>query len=330
MAPIKQEALSSLTTPEPLISDSQCLVGYPFHQYHPTVIEPCAITDDQSGQPFHLLTCGHIVAIDNDSADHRCGLNCLHVANWVRHQTIHSVEEHIDLNKAGKPLAQAVTMSTPLQVTKTPLLPNLSRFQSHDKIYCETCQGIPVSSYFIMTPKVTYKRALALTRPVIEHFARYTHDQIHAQMCKPFYNPDGLPFDHKLTHTLHCGHEVWAQPARPCGANCIDMPACRGRIFPGNEKQGDAILCHECVWRAEKVYERYAQVGRAVVQKKVVRNRLPFGGLQGDVQDLSQSGVPNGTIAAGYNNYSAQNGVPPGSVPMAGQYGSFSSSTREP
>lgn len=31
-------------------------------------------------------------------------------------------------------------------------------------------------------------------------------------------------------------------------------------MFPRNEQQVDAIICHECVFRAELVYVRYANM----------------------------------------------------------------------
>jgi hypothetical protein len=47
-------------------------------RYAPVTIEPCTTTfgDDGQGEPgmFHLLNCGHVVAID--SKDTNCGINC--------------------------------------------------------------------------------------------------------------------------------------------------------------------------------------------------------------------------------------------------------------
>jgi hypothetical protein len=51
------------------------------------MIEPCAIVYDEAGKEvcgvFHLLTCGHIVAID-EKKDLRCGRNCEHAASTFR------------------------------------------------------------------------------------------------------------------------------------------------------------------------------------------------------------------------------------------------------
>jgi hypothetical protein len=238
-------------------------IGYPYHAYEVNDIKPCTIHQDGYISPVHMLTCGHLVAIDSTPdgpADSRCGLNCLHVAHWRKQQTINAPVEEIDL-RTGTSLRQALTSSAPLQITRNPILPAITQHQSHDNIFCEICHGLPASSYFIIPRDL--KRALAFTRPVIEHFTGLTNEQIIYRLCKPFYNPNQLGYDWKLTHILRCGHEVWAQPARPCAANCSDSPECKSRIFPGNNKQGDVIFCHECVYRAEMVYERYAYAGKA-------------------------------------------------------------------
>ena len=58
--------------------------GYPFHEYVPTTVEPCAPIANglatQSGS-FHLLSCGHIIVVDEN--DRRCGRNCQRVADWA-------------------------------------------------------------------------------------------------------------------------------------------------------------------------------------------------------------------------------------------------------
>ena len=61
-------------------------------QHHPyIIIEPCATLHDGAGNDvpgmFHLLTCGHIIAIDDENR--RCGRNCAQAVMWaVTHVSI--------------------------------------------------------------------------------------------------------------------------------------------------------------------------------------------------------------------------------------------------
>jgi hypothetical protein len=52
------------------------------------------------------------------------------------------------------------------------------------------------------------------------------------------------------------------------------MPPCRGRTYPYNVKQGDAILCKECIYRAELVYSRYIATGLGTAHEDALRNGL--------------------------------------------------------
>ncbi|KAJ4360356.1 uncharacterized protein N0V89_000918 [Didymosphaeria variabile] len=292
--------------------------GYPYHAFEANGIEPCSVFQGGYSLPVHMLTCGHIVAVDSlgGAVDNRCGLNCLHVASWVKHQTMNAPLEHIDL-RTGTSLGQALTSTAALRITKDPILPAIDQHQSHDNIFCEICHGIPASSYFVIPREV--KRALAFTRPVIEHYTGFTNEQIVKRLCKPFYNPNQLGYDWKLPHILRCGHEVWAQPARACAANCSDTPECKNRTFLGNKKQGDVIFCHECVYRAEMVYERYAQVGKAMTY-----GASSHMGLQGVLVpekgwDIPQAQVGStyGVATAGFGDYPeyiAADRLPPDSM----------------
>lgn len=105
--------------------------GSPFPHYQPNKMTPCAITPDASMLPIHMLKCGHIVAIDNlnGPTDNRCALNCLHVAEWVKNETVNAPEEAIDL-RPGNTLAQALTSSVPVQMTKNPIMPEETKFQA--------------------------------------------------------------------------------------------------------------------------------------------------------------------------------------------------------
>lgn len=292
--------------------------GYPYHAYESTKVEPCAVLPDGHITPVHMLACGHLVALDSalsgtsTTFDIRCGLNCLHVAHWIKQQTVNAAVENID-PRARASLGQALTSPAPLQFTKDCVLPKITQHQSHDTIFCEICHGLPASSYFIVPRDV--RRALAFTRPVIEHFTGLANEQIVHRLCKPFHNPNQVDYDWKLTHILRCGHKVWAQPARPCAANCSDTPECKSRIFPGNNKQGDVIFCHECVYRAEMVYERYAQAERGLARRSESQMGLRGVLIPGEAQYIPQPQVgPTYAVAdpasGSYQEHPAAGGFP--------------------
>ncbi|KAK3209316.1 hypothetical protein GRF29_69g1473632 [Pseudopithomyces chartarum] len=227
-------------------------LAFPYHQYISNNLEPCAIASTEKNLPIHMLNCGHLVAINNSIGpdDNRCGLNCLHVANWMKQQSIKAAANSVNVHTGN---AQEYNV-----------LPEPSKFLSQHSIYCEICYGIPASSFFVGDRETSYKRALALTRTVIEHYTGYNQAGILDRLCPSFSNPKPSEHDWKLVHKLRCGHEVLAQPARPCASNCLDSPACKCTIFPGNFRQGDVIFCHECTHRAELVYQRYANASKSV------------------------------------------------------------------
>jgi hypothetical protein len=251
--------------------DHQKPVGFLFPAYLPTLVEPCAVDANTKSVPFHLLSCGHVVAVDTD--DTRCGINCLHVATWITQKQSALPEDSVYL-KPGKTLRQAVSNSAPYQ----PVTPPQTSTQTHDRIYCEICQGMPFASYNIGAANHEYRRALGLTRPVIEHFTIYGNEAGRAileyQIAPLFHNPESEAYDPMNTHYLACGHQVWCATLRPCAANCKDMPPCRGRTFPYNVKQGDAIVCKECTYRAELVYSRYVTTGLGAAHEEALRNGL--------------------------------------------------------
>ncbi|KAF9728375.1 hypothetical protein PMIN04_007051 [Paraphaeosphaeria minitans] len=305
-------------------------LNHPYHAYEPTTIEPCAVRQDGYIMPVHMLNCGHLVGVDNPligTSDNRCGLNCLHVAHWIKQHTINAAVEKTDL-RTGTSHGQAPTSSPPLQITNHPVLPAITQHQSQDNIYCEICYGLPASSYFVVPRDV--RRALAFTRPVIEHFTGLTNEQIVNKLCKPFYNPNQLGYDWKLTHILRCGHQVWAEPARPCAANCSDNPECESRIFPGNNKQGDIIFCHECVYRAEMVYARYAQIGRSLTRGSESQAGPQSVLVPGNAQVLQPQIGPTYGIAdpssGSYQEYPAADGSPFDLVSEVDEESSMSSS----
>ncbi|KAF2827776.1 hypothetical protein CC86DRAFT_288865 [Ophiobolus disseminans] len=198
------------------------------------MIEPCATTTGAAGRKicgiFHLLTCGHIIAIDNE--DRRCGRNCQHAATLSASTLEHSEEL-------------------------------ISHMQYNDKLHCETCYGIPFDRYRLITSQEEpfgLRRSLAITRSMLQTNFGLDHDLVNAMLCSPFFNSTLKGFDWNNTHALRCGHEVWSITLRPCGANCTDAPGCRGASYPQKERRADAILCQECVARAELVYQRYTKL----------------------------------------------------------------------
>ncbi|KAF1947493.1 hypothetical protein EJ02DRAFT_449671 [Clathrospora elynae] len=229
---------------------------YPYYEYVPNSIKPCSTLDAPALQPnvFHLLSCGHIVAVDED--DRHCARNCQHVVEWA---AIH----------------RSSTWAVGNEYSRIPddHLPPPSHMQLHDDLYCETCTGIPIERYKALRPPTSellptaypsFRRCLALTLPTIRSVTGLTEEQAKVLLSAPFSNPQHRGFGLKnWTHVLRCGHEVRCTPTRPCGYNCVDAPQCRGRYSLHTEKQSDVVVCKECVMRAELVYTRYANLEAA-------------------------------------------------------------------
>lgn len=240
-----------------------------FPKYISSKVEPCAIASDGRSLPFHLLACGHMVAVD--SLDSRCGLNCLHVSTWMTRQLSYQGEGSMQLN-TGKTLYHSLTFSGGRP--HRPIKPPQTNTQGHDQLFCEICQGIPLASYNIARPNHGFRRALGLTRAVLGHFTSFPPIILSYFLCSLLHDPLPPRVMHECTHNLLCGHEVWCEQSRPCASNCRDMPPCHNRVFPNNVKQGDAILCKECTYRAELVYERYINAGGGGAQEEVARHGL--------------------------------------------------------
>jgi hypothetical protein len=72
------------------------------NQYASYTIEPCAmmVRDHSDPRPsmFHLLQCGHIVAVDGE--DTRCGITCQEGTNIAQPSTLYdiSIESTVPLN----------------------------------------------------------------------------------------------------------------------------------------------------------------------------------------------------------------------------------------
>ncbi|PVI04808.1 hypothetical protein DM02DRAFT_725505 [Periconia macrospinosa] len=214
-------------------------------------IDLCSIDKDGKMSRFHLLSCGHIVAIFG--ANWACGLNCM-------------------------------------RATQPP-------FQ--DSIGCEICLGLPMSSFYMSTRDYSLRHALAMTGHVITSWAGHDYTEFDmATLHHPLADP-------KSTHRLSCNHLVDCGAPRDCGANCNREPPCPG--FAGSEEnhQSDAIICRECVSRADLVYSRYLSVPGGLVRERVAQH-----GILGSANSSTHT-TQNG---ADTPQYALAAGAPQGSV----------------
>jgi hypothetical protein len=146
-------------------------------------------------------------------------------------------------------------------------LPPLGPTQAHDTLYCETCSGIPIDRWQRMNPANTsqaLRRCLALTRLVIQTAFGIDEFQADCLPCSPYFDPRQDGFDWNQVHRLRCGHEICTAIVRPCASNCVDDPPCYIAILPDHERQNDAIMCQECVYRAELLFHRWVRVGDTI------------------------------------------------------------------
>jgi hypothetical protein len=130
--------------------------------------------------------------------------------------------------------------------------------RTDDILYCETCYGIPVSRYQIMHPDRLFRHCRALTRFLLGVHCGFNHEQIEEMLRPVFYCSTSMPCQGNA-HQLHCGHVVWTSFVRPCGPNCNNNAAPEALVNTA-KRQNDAILCRECLMRAEMVYKRYGYV----------------------------------------------------------------------
>jgi hypothetical protein len=114
--------------------------------------------------------------------------------------------------------------------------PSLSPTGAADNLHCIVCNGIPFDRYRLMTTTEkpsTLRRTLALTRQLLQSTLEIKADGVDAILCSPFFN----------------------------------YPGCRDAASR-DERQNDLMYCHECVSRADPVFQRYTyleQVTRAGV-----------------------------------------------------------------
>ncbi|KAF1914465.1 hypothetical protein BDU57DRAFT_478585 [Ampelomyces quisqualis] len=215
------------------------ITGYSYHEYAPPAIEPCATFFDESGAKapgrFHLISCGHLVAVVE--SDRRCGRNCHHAFTLANAQTAAS-------DSQNRHIASYHSLS---DITT----------QAFDLLYCETCNGIPVDRYKIMKPSEgssQLRRAVALTRPVLSGALMLQDHQIDATLCSPVFRANQEFCSEHTFHKLLCGHLVLSMSQRFCASNCVDS------LHGSSIRQSDAIVCLECVTRAEMIFQRYARL----------------------------------------------------------------------
>ncbi|KAF2024149.1 hypothetical protein EK21DRAFT_118067 [Setomelanomma holmii] len=210
------------------------------------LIIPCAtIGEDDFGNNlsgvFHLLSCGHIVAIDQ--SDRSCGCNCRHAATWAA-----SMQANLSFGDNDLPPVPSI-------------FPPFGATQHYDVLYCETCHGIPFNRYKL--PSTTeepslLRRCLAVTRRILQSTLAIDEMRVNAMLCSPFCNPNRDDVARMYHHDLLCGHRVYTATLRSCAYNCAaSHTGCSGYAVPLGMREADAILCQECVARAELVHRRW-------------------------------------------------------------------------
>ncbi|KAH8731633.1 hypothetical protein GQ44DRAFT_722582 [Phaeosphaeriaceae sp. PMI808] len=196
----------------------------------PNLILPC------TGGIFHLLSCGHIVIIN--APNQTCGANCQVAIS----------------NKSHSNIAYLLTATVNIGASLTACSLHMSQttVPSIDNLYCETCQGLTFGrSQRIL--KTSRRSCTALTVKTLQAYTGVNTNQAYALLCRPFFNfEDGRVNAHRLC----CGHEVWSRARRPCALNCGDSSLCRSAIESHYQRRHDAILCQECLARADLVHIR--------------------------------------------------------------------------
>jgi hypothetical protein len=165
-------------------------------------------------------------------------------------------------------LTSVCNSHNPQNAQLTPRRPHVidSQLDSMDDLYCETCGGIPIDRYQRMQPLDHPKRlrqSYALTRAVLVSALGIDEYQLDAMLCSPLFSTNLPDFDWRSTHKLCCGHLVFSAPIRPCASNCALGSGCQSSLEPLNWREGDAILCQECVLRSDSVFKKFAKVEQA-------------------------------------------------------------------
>jgi hypothetical protein len=101
---------------------------------------------------------------------------------------------------------------------------------------------------------------VALTRPVLQGALMLPYNQIDAMLCLPAFRVDQECCSDDIFHKLRCGHLVRSMLLRSCASNCIDSLHGVGIFSVSRDRQSDAIMCLECVTRAERIFQRYERL----------------------------------------------------------------------
>jgi hypothetical protein len=109
-----------------------------------------------------------------------------------------------------------------------------------------------------MHPDKRIRQCLALSRYLLGVYFGFDHEQIE-EMLRPVFLCSTSVVCRENVHQLHCGHVVWTTFVRPCAPNCTN-DADSEALVTASKRQNDAILCEECLFRAELVYKRYGYV----------------------------------------------------------------------
>ncbi|KAF1835827.1 hypothetical protein BDW02DRAFT_596930 [Decorospora gaudefroyi] len=240
----------------------------PAEPYIPSAIDPCSIMTNGQPSLFHLLTCGHIVAVDEH--DRRCGANCLHAAVWVatpdETNTSPGFRDTVP-NDAEFLFTMQSYIPRPYIPVLEKMVPAVTPKQLGDDLYCEVCNGIPFERYIIMFPPASefdstktnprLRRCLSLTRPIIAAATDLPDTVVQALLCSPFVRSDYWQYLGGHAHTLRCKHTVWSKEPRRCGCNCV----CGETVMISAGTAGGVVICDECVFRAELVTRRWKALG---------------------------------------------------------------------
>jgi hypothetical protein len=208
-------------------------------------IIPCPTIPDREDTVFHLLTCGHLVIVP--CLDSRCGLNCLHVVDEGTHSRLEDSSEGVESKEKVA-----------------------SREISDDWLYCPTCEGLPIETWKLTHANEHSVRRSRITSPATQAVLRAlpgvgSDSQANVLLSPLYFVVSDAEIDGRsVPHELQCGHRVLCESTRACAPNCCKKAEC-GLVEHGigtglpKTKQAGAIICSECVLRAEHMIKRYQE-----------------------------------------------------------------------
>lgn len=234
----------------------------------PTDISPCgfitiSVEDREAPSAFHLLSCGHIIYVDDQ--DQTCGPNCYRIQ--ARKDSVARVTHH---DHAPKDPWDHLFVQTTAAVLTFPS--TSSRNDAKLTLYCATCNGIPFDRHKVLSARTSngdftittpdMRRCLALTKYTLDLLVSPRLLVPHRPLSDLAVNYFPSSLDSDTVHTLACNHEVVSYPPRPCAINCRSTCS-QSASTPSNQARHlDAIICQECIFRAELVFKRWEPVGQ--------------------------------------------------------------------